>query len=62
MWDKLPHWEQTSEKKFDRAVRNHKATCTSKLGTGRYHTYYDEDSNPVARIDSELNVFEILIK
>lgn len=53
------HFEQTSEKKFNRVVNATSARCTSELGSGRYANYYTEDGELVARIDQSLGVFEI---
>jgi len=55
------HFEQTSEKKFNRAINNHKAKCTDDLGAGRFANYYTEEGKLVARIDQSLSVFEILV-
>lgn len=57
----MQHFEQTSEKKFIRVVNANAAVCTSELGSGRYSEYYAEDGVIVARIDHDLDVFEIAV-
>ena len=55
------HFEQTSEKKFNRVVKKSNAKCDSDLGSCRYANYYSDGGcgKCVARIDQSLSVFEI---
>jgi hypothetical protein len=57
------HFEQTSEKKFNRIVDSTNAICSDDLGSGRYANYYanNGDGDCVARIDQSLSVFEISV-
>jgi hypothetical protein len=55
------HFEQTSEKKFNRRVDSTNSKCESDLGSGRYANYYSGDGDCVARIDQSLSVFEIAV-
>ena len=52
-------WEQTSKKKFDRAIRNYNAKCFSELGVNKYAYYSDEHGRTVAKIDQELDIYEL---
>lgn len=59
----MMHFEQTSEKKFNRIVDRNNAKCESDVGSGRYVNYYSNDGRGdcVARIDQSLGVFEIAV-
>ncbi len=59
----MAHWEQTSEKKFERVLKNHNAVKCEDL-TGGFDWYYAatlEGIKVVARFDRNNGIYEILI-